>query len=117
MKIIITENKRNNIVTKWLDMDYGNLVMGSTGHRYIHYLDKGRYKIFTFNRESRIVELSEEITNQLVSMFGVTSDEDINDIFIPWLMKTYNLYVEKVMYTTWHCNKCGRYHITKYHID
>ena len=117
MKIIITENKRNNIVTKWLDMDYGDLVKGSTGHRYIYYLDKGRNKIFTFNRNTGIVELSEEITNQLVSMFDVTSGYDINNIFIPWLMERYNLYVEKVVYTTWHCNKCGRYHITKYHID
>jgi hypothetical protein len=50
-------------------------------------------------------------------MFDVTSGYDINDIFIPWLMEKYNLYVEKVIYTTWHCNKCGRYHITKYHID
>jgi hypothetical protein len=117
MKIVITESKRKNIVTKWLDMDYGGLEKYSAGHRYIHYLDKGRNKIFTFNRNTGIVELSEEITNQLVSMFDITSGYDINDIFIPWLMERYNLHVEKVTYTTWHCNECGRYHITKYHID
>ena len=117
MKIIITENKRKNVVTKWLDMDYGDLRKYSVGHRYIQYLDKGRNNIFTFNRNTGIVELSEEITNQLVSMFDVTSGYDINDIFIPWLMERYNLHVEKVTYTTWYCNECGRYHITKYHID
>jgi hypothetical protein len=117
MKIVITESKRKNIVTKWLDMDYGGLEKYSAGHRYIHYLDKGRNKIFTFNRNTGIVELSEEITNQLVSMFDITSGNDINDIFIPWLMERYNLHVEKIIYTTWHCNECGRYHITKYHID
>ena len=117
MKIVITESKRKNVVTKWLDEFYGDLEKYSVGHRYIQYLDKGRNNIFTFNRNTGIVELSEEITNQIVSMFDVTSGYNINDIFIPWLMERYNLHVEKVTYTTWHCNNCGRYHITKYHID
>jgi hypothetical protein len=117
MRIIISENKRKNVVTKWLDMDYGDLEKYSIGHRFIQYLDNDRDSLFSFNRDTGIVDLSEEITNQLVSMFGVTSGYDINDIFIPWLMERYNLHVEKIIYTTWHCNKCGRYHITKYHID
>ena len=117
MRIIITESKRNNAVIKWLDMDYGDLRKYSVGHRFIIFKDSGDDMSFTFNRDNGIVELSEEISNQLVSMFGITSGYDINDIFIPWLEERYNLHVEKVVCTTWHCNKCGRYHITKYHID
>ncbi len=116
MKIIITESKIKNVVTKWLDMYYGDLEKHSVGLGDIIY-DKGDYTSFTFNRDTQIVELSDEITNQLVSMFNITSDYDINDIFIPWLMERYNLHVKRVIYTTWYCNKCGIFHITKHHID
>ena len=117
MKLIITESRRNRAITKWLDENYGNLRKYSVGPRFIIYKDSGDDMSFTFNRDNGIVELSEEISSQLVSIFGITSGDVINDILIPWFMERYNLYVEKVVYTTWHCNKCGRYHITKYHID
>ena len=117
MKVVITENKRNSIITKWLDINYGDLKKYSIGDRYVEYLDKGNNSVFTFSRETDIVELYQEITTQLVSIFGITSGTDINNIFIPWLMDRYNLHVKRILYTTWHCNNCGGYHITNYHIE
>jgi hypothetical protein len=121
MKIIITENKRYRAITKWLDQEYGKLrkYAGNGSYRYIHYKDDDELTIFRFNRNTGVVTIiNPDLERDLKSMFGLTGYE-VNDIFIPWLEERYNLHVEKVQFeeTTWHCNECGRYHTTRYHID
>ena len=99
MKIIITEDKRNRSVTHWLNTFYGDLEKHySYGHKYEHYRDNGGKDVFIFNSNTGVVELSNDIVNQLVSMFHIDNGYDINDIFIPWLEERYNLHVERVIY-------------------
>jgi len=121
MKIIITENKRNESITKWLNSEYGKLrkYTGNSTYRYIHYKDNDGLTIFRFNLSTGIVTIiNPDLERDLKSMFGLTGYE-VNDIFIPWLEERYNLHVERVQFeeTTWHCNECGRYHTTRYHIE
>jgi hypothetical protein len=121
MKIIISENSRNRTVTKWLDQEYSNLRMYNPNgfYKFIHYKNDDELTIFTFNRNTGVVTIiNPDLEMDLKSMFGLTGYE-VNDILIPWLEKRYNLHVEKVQFeqTTYHCNECGRYHTTRYHID
>ena len=118
MKLIITENKRNDIVIKWLDKYYGDLFSHSSpgSIKYIHFIDKNNNTIFDYNRSVSVVEFRDDVIQELVSMFNLNV-KSINEILIPWLKKNYNLHVEKVNITTWYCNDCGRYHITRHHTE
>ena len=118
MKLIITESKRNDIVIKWLDKYYGDLFKHSSpgSIKYIHFIDKNNNTIFDYNRSSSIVEFRDDVIQELVSIFNLNV-KNINEILIPWLKKNYNLHVEKVNVTTWYCNDCGRYHITRHHTE
>jgi hypothetical protein len=121
MKLIITESRMNSIVTKWLDKNYSKLKKHAAkgGYMYTHYRDDDYLSIFRYNRSTGLITIiNPDLQENLISMFGV-DDNRLNDIFIPWLKKTYNLTVPSVKYfeTTYHCNECGRYHNTTYHID
>lgn len=120
MKIIISENRRNRTVTKWMDSEYGKLRKYSPGgYKYIHYKDDDELTIFIFNRNIGLVTIiNPDLERDLTSMFGLDGYE-LNNILIPWFEERYNLHVEKVQFeqTTYHCNECGRYHTTRYHID
>jgi hypothetical protein len=101
MKIVITESKRKNVVTKWLDMDYGDLRKSSSSmsFRFIHYKNENNQTVFLFNRDTAEVTITEESLYQdLKHMFGLSIYE-LNDILIPWLKQTYNLHVERVTYS------------------
>jgi hypothetical protein len=117
MKIILTENRRNNIVIKWLDDNYGDLIGMENSHGIVYYKKKDGTTIFTFRNDYGIVTIEDdELQQYLVSIFSVDS-HDLNKIFIPWIEENYNQHVTEVTYTTWHCNECGKYHLTKYHIN
>ena len=119
MKIVITENRRNEAITKWLNQEYGDLKRFNPNNRYIHYIDNYDNTIFVYNDRTGLVTIEDEyLQRDLSSMFGLDGYE-LNNILIPWLEERYNLQVPLVKFqeTTWHCNECGRYHTTRYHID
>ena len=121
MKMIITESKMNRIVTKWLNDDYGDLrkYNAKGSYMYTHYKDDDELTIFTYNRNTGLVTIiNPDLENDLKSIFGLDG-YGVNDIFIPWFEERYNLQVPVVKFqeTTYHCNECGRYHTTKYHIE
>jgi hypothetical protein len=121
MKYIITENRLNSIVTKWLDDNYGDLkiIQGNKSilNNTFLYFSNGNEIIFNYSERYQMVTIEDEILqNTLINMFDV-DPKSLNKIFIPWVNKRYNLNSDSVLYTTWHCNKCGQYHHTKYHID
>lgn len=121
MRYIITENRLNDIVTKWLDNNYSDLTLHEgnqdrVDNRFL-YFTKGNNPIFNYSERYDIVSIEDEtLQNTLINMFDVSPD-DLDKIFIPWVKERYNLDADKVLYTTWHCNKCGEYHHTKHHIE
>jgi hypothetical protein len=121
MKMIITESKMNRIVTKWLNDDYGDLrkYSGYGSYMYTHYKDDDGLTIFTYNRSSDVITIiNPDLENDLKTIFGLDGDK-LNDIFIPWFKERYKIKPRLVKFqeTTYHCNDCGRYHTTKYHIE
>jgi hypothetical protein len=101
MKLIITESKMTSIVTKWLDMKYGNLrkSLSPTNFSFIHYKDENNKTVFLFNRNTGTVTITNKtVYHYLKDMFGISGYE-LNDILIPWFEQSYNLHVEKVQYS------------------
>jgi len=114
MKIIITESKRNDAVTKWLDRKYGNLT--PIGYKIsITFINESGDAMFFYSYGDVTIE-DDNLQYDLYNMFGL-SRYDLNEIVKPWIEKTYNIKVDLVQYTTWHCNRCGKYHPTKHHIE
>lgn len=118
MKISLPENKRNNIVTKWLNNNYGDLnPVIDDNPRYVTYTDNGGVDILLYNNNTKgLLILDNTLQDSLKQMFGVKYNQ-LNDILIPWMGYNYGEDVKFVTYQTWHCNTCGRFHPTKYHID
>lgn len=101
MKLIITEDKMNNVVTKWLNKDYGDLRKSASpgSFNFIHYKDENNVTVFLFNRNTGIVTITNKtLYHYLKDMFGLSGYE-LNDILIPWFEQSYNLHVEKVQYS------------------
>ena len=101
MKLIISENKLYNIVTKWLNKDYGDLRKSASpgSFRFIHYKDKNNETVFLFNLNTGMVTITNKtLYLYLNGMFGL-SRYQLNDILIPWFEQSYNLHVEKVQYS------------------
>ena len=101
MKLIITESKRNDAVTKWLDNNYGDLRKSKSpgSWLFIHYKDKNNETVFLFNLNTRVVTITNKMLYyDLKHMFSLTSYE-LNDILIPWIEQSYNLHVERVTYS------------------
>ena len=121
MKYIITENRLNNIVTKWLDDNYGDLTLikaneAVPSNQFLHF-SKGNKTIFNYSERYQMVTIEDDtLQNTLINMFDV-DQKSLNKIFIPWVNERYNLNADDVHYTTWHCNECGQYHYTKHHIE
>ena len=116
MKLIITESKRNDAVTKWLDRKYGNLtpIKHTISTSYTN--ESGDNMFFYFDVSNDVTIENENLQYDLFDMFGL-SRYDLNQIVKPWIEETYGINVDMVLYTTFHCNKCGKYHPTKHHIE
>lgn len=101
MKVIITEDKLYNVVTKWLNKDYGDLRKSKSpgSFKFIHLKDENNMTVFLFNLNTGVVTITNKtLYHYLKDMFGLTRYQ-LNDILIPWLEQSYNLHVEKVQYS------------------
>jgi len=117
MRIIITENRRNEVVTKWLDKNYSDLIGMKNIHGIIYYKKKDGKTMFSFHTAYGDVTIEDSgLQSDLFNIMGL-NNYNLNVILKPWIEKTYGINIDLVQYTTWHCNRCGKYHPTKHHID
>jgi len=94
MKIIITENKLNDIVFKWLNKGYGDLKPYETNQYpdYIFFI-KDKEIIFDYNKKNGLSYISyDNIWSFLENMFGMEY-EQIQEVTKLWLEEHYNLRV------------------------
>jgi len=82
MKLIITESKRNDAVTKWLDRKYGNLT--PIKHTiFTTYTDESGNEMFFYYDVSNDVTIeNENLQYDLFDMFGL-SRYDLNQNTYP----------------------------------
>jgi hypothetical protein len=117
MKIVITENKRNKIVTKWLDDNYGNMnVVYEDNPRYITFRDNDDEDIFLYNINTDTLSIMSPETQRGLKMFGLNKNV-MNSIVKPWMESLYGFPIKVVNYQTWYCNTCGKFHSEPYHIE
>jgi hypothetical protein len=92
MKIIITENKINEIAIKWLNKKYGDLEPFET-EKYPHHVfyQKNGITIFDYNRWGGDVYIAnDDIWKLLKSLFSM-SYEQIQNLTTLWVRKYYKI--------------------------
>jgi len=90
MKVLITESKRDHIVIKWLNNNYGDLAPYETDKfpDYIFYMKNGEV-IFQYNKEAGVAHISyDKIWSFLESFFGLKYEE-IEDLTKQWVERYY----------------------------
>ncbi len=98
MKIIITENKLEQVAINWLNKNYGDLEEFDMPRQYPNYLyyKKGDKIIFSYNKKNRDVYISyDEIWSIFVSFFGM-NNQQIRDLTKRWVEERYNLDVTSI---------------------
>ena len=94
MKIIITENKLNQIGIKWLNKHFGDLKPFET-NKYSDYIfyQKGKEIIFDYNKKNGDVYINyDEIWSFFRTVFGMEYQQ-IQDITKAWVEERYKLRV------------------------
>jgi hypothetical protein len=120
MKLIISESRLNNVVTKWLDKNYGDLTFKSNKkipeYQFLWDTKKDEPIIF-YNGKHDIAQISDStLQHDLIELFNVNPDS-LNDILIPWIKERYDIDVNEVKYIKHHCWECDGSHYTNYHIE
>jgi hypothetical protein len=98
MKLIITENKLERIIVKWLNSEYGDLEPYETNEHpnYIFFIKNGEV-VFDYNKKNGVVIVSfNHIWSFLSSFFGL-DNEDIKDLTKDWVEEHYKLRVMTIM--------------------
>jgi len=92
MKIIITENRLNKVVLKWLDNEYGNLI-SVIKNKKVFYVDENGLPLFFYysNEKTRNLYINYEKIWQLLKTIFSMDYLQIHDILKIWLEETYNL--------------------------
>jgi hypothetical protein len=97
MKLIITENKLNDVVIKWLNKNYGDLKPYETDQYPDHiFFMKDKQVIFDYNKENGFVYVSyDDIWSFLVRIFSMEY-EQIQEVTKLWVEEHYNLMVTTI---------------------
>lgn len=98
MKILITENKRNQIVIKWLNSKYGDLTPYETEkYRELIFFMKDGKLIFDYNKKNGYVGVSyDKIWSFLENFFGLEYKE-IQGLTKEWVEEHYKLGVKTTL--------------------
>ena len=94
MKVVITESKRDRLVIKWLNDNYGDLIPYETSRSLNHiFFMKDDEVIFDYNKKNRDVYISyDKIWTFLESFFGMEYKE-IQYLTKEWVGEHYKLRV------------------------
>jgi len=94
MKVLITESKRDRLVIKWLNLEYGDLTpYEMEKHPNQIFFMKDEKIFFNYNKKPGTVGISyDKIWSFLESFFGLEYEE-IQDITKEWIEEHYKLRV------------------------
>lgn len=94
MKLIITENKRNRVIIKWLNSEYGDLTPYETEKfpNYILFMKDGEV-IFGYDKKYRGIYVSYSHIWSFLKTFFELEKKEIQDLTKKWVEEHYNLRV------------------------
>jgi hypothetical protein len=91
MKIIITEQKLNNLIIKWLDQEFGNLTPIKFKNGNTVYVDEENYPLFYYEDNSKVINIDNNKIWYLIKKIFNIERPEIKDVLSLWLEKTYNI--------------------------
>lgn len=92
MKLIITENKRNRVIIKWLNSEFGDLTPFKTGKypNYIYFMKDGEV-VFDYNKKNGSVAVSNDKIWSILESFFELKYKEIQDLTKQWVEEHYKL--------------------------
>ena len=94
MKIIITESKRHNIVTKWLNDNHNNLDITKIINYYYQF-HEGDNTMFYIIDDTLFFPYNSTFFFMLNNLFGL-SVQSMLPILKPWLLSTYDFEINVI---------------------
>jgi hypothetical protein len=97
MRIIITENKLNTVISKWLSKNYSEMEIYDHDHQpWCLYVDKDGEVIFLYQNNDKELYVAKTVMKFLYDIFSIDEDQ-IKPIIGEWFQKHNDLWIEKVM--------------------
>lgn len=93
MNVLIKKNKRDKLITDWLDKTYGDTLIyrkESNLSEWGNFFESDGNKVFLYNGSlNRITLMDGNLESVLEGVFNV-KDTELISIFKPWFEKNYN---------------------------
>ncbi len=97
MKFIITENKLDRAIGKWLSKNYSEMSIYDHNYRpWVLYVDKDGEIIFLYQSIDNELYVAKDIMEFLINIFSMDK-ERIKSIFKDWFQEHNDLKTEKVL--------------------
>jgi hypothetical protein len=97
MKIIITENKLDRVIGKWLSKKYSEMdIYDHDNQPWCLYLDKNGEVIFLYHNNDKELYVAKSVMKFLINIFSIDEDQ-IKPIIGEWFQKHNDLRTIKVM--------------------
>ena len=97
MKIIITENKLEKVITKLLSKDYSEMdIYDHDGQPWVFYVDKYGEIILIYQQSEKDIYFTRDVMDLLCDTFTIDV-EILKHVIKNWFTQKYNLKVVKVI--------------------
>jgi hypothetical protein len=98
MKIIITENKLDRVISKWLTKKYSEMdIYDHDNQPWCLYLDKNGEIIFLYHYKDNELYVSKDVMKFLIKIFSIDDDKQVKPIIGNWFEEHNDLKSYKVI--------------------
>jgi hypothetical protein len=98
MRIIITENKLDRVIGKWLSKNYSKMdIYDHDNKPWSLYVDKNGDVIFLYQNNDKELYVAKDVMKFLFNIFSIDEDKQIKPIIGEWFQKHNDLRIEKVL--------------------
>jgi len=99
MRIIITENKIYEVISKWLSKNYSEMeIYDHDTQPWVLYVDKDGEIIFLYQHKDNELYVAKDVMEFLIQVFSI-DDKQIKNIVGDWFQEHNDLRTDKVL--TW----------------
>ncbi len=98
MKIIITENKLDRVIGKWLTKNYSEMdIYDHDNQPWVLYVDKNGEIIFLYHYKDNELYVSKDVMKFLIKIFSIDDDKQVKPIIGNWFEEHNDLKSYKVI--------------------
>ena len=97
MRIIITENKLNTVISKWLSKNYSEMeIYDHDNQPWVLYVEKNGEIIFLYHYKDNELYVAKDVMEFLIQVFSI-DNKQIKNIVGDWFEGYYDLKTEKIL--------------------